>query len=169
MVESEPAGQPTKPFCLDEVAAVVRQLLASTEELDASDSELCATVRADLTTVLERLSPSKPEEAPKNLEHSYTEEMMHSMIEAVVVARQDGTIHSLNDAAQKLLDYEGLEIIGQPLSVLTDHLDETPEETQERGKILGELFSAGSLQDLAVRARSKDGLTIPMNVNVTLI
>jgi PAS domain S-box-containing protein len=169
MVEREPAGHPPKPSRLDEVAGEVRELLASTEELDQSDSEMCATIRGDLRTLLDRFSPSTADASTKNLDHSYTEEMMHSMIEAVVVARQDGTIHSLNDAAQKLLDYEGLEVIGKPLSVLTDNLEETPEETQERGKILGKLFSVGSLQNLAVRAKSKDGLTIPMSVNATLL
>jgi len=152
------------------MAATVRSLLDSVQEINIADAHpgTLTSLKRDLLTLLQKCAAPKQEEIDA-LQSSYTEETMHSMIEAVVVARQDGTIHSLNEAASKLLAYKGLEVIGQPLSILTSPIEETPQETQERGKLLGELFTNGCLQDLPVRAKSKEGLAIPMTVNVTLL
>ena len=174
MTKCEPSDEQTHSAKVEAVALEVRGLLESLAGFDVTAAAKAApekyqTLLDDLETLRLRLSDSPKTSKADALQNSYTEEMMHSMIEAVVVAKQDGTIHSLNDAAQKLLAYKGLEIVGQPLSVLTGPVEETPEETQERGKLLGELFTNGCLQDLPVRAQSKEGLVIPMSVNVSLL
>lgn len=99
----------------------------------------------------------------------YGPELLRNLLDAVVVANRDGTIHSINPAAKSLFEYEGPDVVGQPLTILAQVGDETPEQTGSRGQLLQELFTSGSLQGVHVSARSNSGTKIPLQLNATLM
>ena len=95
----------------------------------------------------------------------YTDNIIRSMTDTLIVISPDGHIETVNKAACTILGYEKKELIGQPFGkVISEEEEEEEEEEVFRGTKLAELVEKGSIVNMDVTYRAKDGRNIPMSL-----
>lgn len=62
---------------------------------------------------------------------NYTDQIIASMADALIVTTTKGTVKSINLAAQTLLEYAEAELINQPIEFVLSHLDQIGVESKE--------------------------------------
>jgi len=110
------------------------------------------------------------EEKSRELQEAkeFTDNIIASMVDALIVVDSLGNIRMVNKATLDLLGYQENEIIGKPVQLLLD--DESSRErlfwggTQRR-----RLFKASVVRDLEVDCRKKTGESIPMTFSGSTI
>jgi PAS domain S-box-containing protein len=87
----------------------------------------------------------------------YTDNIITSMIEALLVIGPDGTIHIVNVAVCLLLGYRKNELLGQPITIILP-----PQEPSE-DSWLHRLLSDGCISHMEITFVAKDGNHIPVS------
>jgi len=119
----------------------------------------------DRAQVLEELRRAK----------DYTDNIMRSMIDLLVVVAPDGRIVTVNQATCDRLGYAGHELIGQPASLLFCEEEEEEEEEEDptqhilsqealpvQRTVLRRLVKHGFIRNIEKSLRAKNGGTIPV-------
>ncbi len=109
-------------------------------------------------------------EAEKGLRRAkdYTDNIIRSMIDMLVVVAPDGRIVTINAATHTLLGYSEEELIGKPAGKLFCDDEETPPSFSShdvlpfKGAILERLISDGAISDVEKSLRTKNGQLIPV-------
>jgi len=96
----------------------------------------------------------------------YTDNIIKSMLDTLIVMNPDGTIRTVNHAMLNLLDYKEKELIGKPIgTILVEEEEEEEEEDIFRGTPLHQLIKRGSVEGLDITFRAKMGEKIPMSLS----
>jgi PAS domain S-box-containing protein len=88
---------------------------------------------------------------------NYTDNIITSMIEALLVIGQDGTIHTVNISACVLLGYQENELLGQPIAMIM------PLQEQFENSWLHRLLSDDYISHLETTFVAKNGHHIPVS------
>ncbi len=88
---------------------------------------------------------------------NYVDNIIHSMIDSLIVVNPDGTIGTVNRATLHLLGYEEHELLGQDITILFPQKKEL-----FSGKTYEELLQKSAIDLGEVTYRTKDGLSIPI-------
>ena len=151
------------------------QVEARTAGLAAMTAELVETNRKLREEINEH---NRAEEALRK-EKNYSQSIIRSMADMLVVISPDGAIATVNQAACNLLGYPEHELIGQPAKLLfeEDEDDEEEEDEEEdednpgpilsryclpvKRTVLCKLVKEGEVKNLEKALRTKRGETIP--------
>ncbi|MEW5767309.1 MAG: PAS domain S-box protein [bacterium] len=87
----------------------------------------------------------------------YTDNIIRSMLESLIVVSPDGIIQTVNAATRALLGYQEEELFGQPLEKIL-----AKEELPFKGAGVDDLIKKGVVQSLETIYLSKDGQEIPV-------
>ncbi|MCL4190653.1 MAG: PAS domain S-box protein, partial [Thermoguttaceae bacterium] len=127
-----------------------------------------------LLAALRDITQRKQMEDALRRERYYTESIVRSMADMLVVVTPDGRIATVNDATCRLSGYLEQDLIGQPATLL---FEEEEEEEEEEGTVqsfmsgfplpvnrtmLRRLAQAGFASNLEKRLRTKSGEKIPV-------
>jgi two-component system, sensor histidine kinase len=136
------------------------------------------TAKADIRTgdELERLGSSfnmmtenlRLSQAKIISAHEYTDNIIRSMNDSLVVTRPGGIIERVNKATLSLLGYEEKELIGSKLSIIltpTNIVGESIPDTDE----FVDIISRGYVNNLETTYRSKNGRLIPVLLSASLM
>ena len=91
----------------------------------------------------------------------FSDNIMKSMIDTLIVVDGDSTVLLINQATLSLLGYERDELIGKSVGVI---FAEDPENTTAQ-----KLAEENGPQDVEVRYQAKDGTVIPMSLNKSVM
>ncbi len=89
----------------------------------------------------------------------YTDSIVKSMIDALIVVNSDGRIERINQAALDLSGYFEAELIGKPVKVLFE------EEVLFREDLFKRLAAEGKARDYDMDLRTKNGEGIPVSLS----
>jgi PAS domain S-box-containing protein len=145
----------------------ISSLVVTTQQVAQGD----LTTRADISTgdELERLGRSF-NEMTETLRKSqgeiiaareYTENIIRSMNDTLLVASPDGTIERVNRATLSLLGYEEEELVGMPLGMIL-YPEGCRDGTMANGYDVAEIISRGFVRNVETIYRSKIGSFIPV-------
>src|SRR5262245_20567654 len=90
---------------------------------------------------------------------NYTGNILHSLMNAIIVVAPDGTIQAVNIAACRLLGYSEAELVGWPMSKILAASDST---SSDQGTGLADVIRHGALHSVEKVYRTKDGRSIPV-------
>jgi len=93
----------------------------------------------------------------------YTDNIVRSMIDTLIVADPDGVIKTVNRATLDLLGYTKKELIGKPVGMLFAEEEEEEEEMPFIGTRLKKLMKEGSVRDYNMTYKTKTGEKIPVS------
>lgn len=96
---------------------------------------------------------------------TFTENVIESMVDVLVVINPDGTIMTLNQAVLKLLGYNKDEIVGKPISTIFFRKDKDFFDTDE----LNLLVTGAFIKDLGISLCTKDDKEIPVSLSGSMI
>jgi PAS domain S-box-containing protein len=94
----------------------------------------------------------------------YVDNIIESMLDALIVADTDGKIRTVNKATCELLGYREEELIGHPLEMLLPAGD-----ALGKGKRLEELIAKGGLTNYETSLEARDGKKIPVLFNESMM
>ena len=89
----------------------------------------------------------------------YTDNIIKSMIDTMLVVNPDGKIQTINPATVELLGYKEDELIGQPVATIFAEEEVTP----FKGTRMKKLIEEGSIRDYDMIYRTKSGEKIPVS------
>jgi len=93
----------------------------------------------------------------------YTENIIKSMLDALIVINPDGKIRSINQAAADILGYKEEELINKSFgTIIAEEEEEEEEGIPFVGTRLKKLIKAGSISNYEVNFKNKDGNKIPV-------
>lgn len=95
----------------------------------------------------------------------YTDSIIASMIDSLIVVNPNGTIRRVNKATLDLLGYAEVELIGQPVGMIFA----AAEEELFKGTRLRKLIQEGSVQDFEMTYKTKSGEKIPVSFSGSVI
>jgi len=105
-------------------------------------------------------------EAEKNQIRESLENIIRSMLEALVVVEPDGRIMRVNRALVDLLGWQEEELIGKPLGKLFAGADEDiAQETRKFARLL----KASTVQEVEMLWRRPDGSNVPVSFNASIM
>ncbi len=87
----------------------------------------------------------------------YTDNIIKSMIDTLIVVSPDAMIQTINKATSDLLGYKKEELIGKPVATIF-----AEEERTFKGTELRKLIKRGSMSNYEVNFKTRDGNKIPM-------
>jgi PAS domain S-box-containing protein len=90
---------------------------------------------------------------------NYTENILRSLMNALIVVAPDGTIQAVNAAACNLLGYSEAELAGWPMTKILATSDAA---NPEQGTGLADVIRHGALHSVEKVYRTKDGRSIPV-------
>ena len=90
----------------------------------------------------------------------YTDNIIKSMIDTLIVADPDGKIKTVNKATSDLLGYTEDELIGKPVGMIF-----AEEESIFKGTKLKKLIEEGSVRDYDIKYRTKKGDVVPVSLS----
>ena len=102
------------------------------------------------------------------LAKDYTDNILKSMIDTLIVVDPQAKIKSVNQATCDLLGYKEEEIIGKDVSLIFTEEEEEEEEEEERifrGTRFQRLLKEGSIMNYALTYRTKAGEAIPVSLS----
>lgn len=136
------------------------------------------TARADIRTgdELERLGGSfnmmtetlRMSQGKIIAAHEYTDNIIRSMNDSLVVTSPDGVMERVNRATLSLLGYEEQELIGSQLSIILSStwlVGNTISDSNE----FADIISRGYVNNLETTYRAKDGRLIPVLLSASLM
>jgi len=136
------------------------------------------TAKADISTgdELERLGKSfnLMTETLRNTQmeittaKEYTENIIRSMNDTLVVTNPDGNIERVNRATQDLLGYQESELIGKPLRTIISN-PATNENAGAFNNDFIDIISTGYVYKMETTYRAKDGTLIPMLLSASVM
>src|SRR5262245_51246795 len=88
-----------------------------------------------------------------------TENILRSLMNAIIVVAPDGTIQAVNIAACRLLGYSEAELVGWPMSKILAASDST---SSDQGTGLADVIRHGVLHGVEKVYRTKDRHSIPV-------
>jgi PAS domain S-box-containing protein len=94
--------------------------------------------------------------------YRYLASILESMLDAVIVVKPGGAIHTVNRAALELLGYAEEEIIGQSVGTIFED-----DDLKDAG--LAQLVHAGAVRDVELTLVAKSGERIPVVFNGSVI
>jgi PAS domain S-box-containing protein len=100
----------------------------------------------------------------------YTDNIIKSMIDILIVIDPDGIIKTINIAALNLLGYEEKEIINKPMSILFEK--ESSKKTSNiifNDKAMKELIKNGSISNYEIECLTKSGKKIQVIINGSVL
>ncbi len=109
--------------------------------------------------VVRDITEHKKAEEEIVLARDYTDNIIRSMADMLIVIDPDGKIRTINRAAGELLGYKEDELVGQPV----DRILAPGTRTPFSGKGLKELAEKGSIHDWDMTYRAKGGEHIPVS------
>ncbi|QTA87352.1 PAS domain S-box protein [Desulfonema magnum] len=95
----------------------------------------------------------------------YTENIIKSMNESLIVINPEGDIESVNQAATDFLKYSKEELIGRPVGIIFEEEEEEEEEEVFfvfKGKGLDELIQEGNISGAETILRTRQGGKVPV-------
>ena len=117
-----------------------------------------ANVLADIT---ERKQAEEALLAAKD----YTENIIKSMLDTLIVINPDGKIRSINEATAVLLGYKEAELIGKPFGTIVAEEEEEEEGIPFIGTRLRELIKEGFIKEYGMTYKTKLGEMIPVSLS----
>jgi two-component system, sensor histidine kinase len=87
----------------------------------------------------------------------YTDNIITSMLEALLVMTPDGTMQTVNTAVCLLLGYQDSELLGQPMAMIF------PPQAASEEAWLDRLLSSGCIKDVVTTFVTKDGRHLPVS------
>ena len=90
---------------------------------------------------------------------NYTENILRSLMNALIVVTPDGTIQAVNVAACSLLGYSEAELVGWPMTKILSISDIA---SPDQGTGLADVIRHGALRSVEKVYRTKDGRSIPV-------
>jgi PAS domain S-box-containing protein len=158
-----------------------RRLTRPISILDVTTQMVAAgdlTARADIRTgdELERLGSSfnmmtetlRLSQEKIIAAHEYTDNIIRSMNDSLVVTKPDGVIERINRATLALLGYEEQELIGSQLSTILSStwlVGNTISDSNE----FADIISRGYVNNLETTYRARDGRLIPVLLSASLM
>jgi len=100
--------------------------------------------------------------------HEYTDNIIRSMNDSLVVTRPDGVMERLNSATLALLGYEEKELIGNNLSIILSSTGIVGETIPESNEFV-DIISRGYVNNLETIYRAKNGRLIPVLLSASLM
>jgi PAS domain S-box-containing protein len=91
----------------------------------------------------------------------YTDNIIQSMVDTLIVVNPDATIRTVNQAILDLLGYTEQELIGKPIGRIL--AEEEEEEALFKGTRLDKLIQEGAVKDYELTYRTKGGERIPVS------
>ena len=132
----------------------------SLEKIKTNDEvEDCADSFRDM------VSNTRAKQAEILEQYAYTETIISSMIDTLIVVDPDGAIKTVNQATLDLLGYAKKELIGQPVGMLFA----AEEEFFFRRAGLRKLIRAGSLRNFDLTYVTKQGENIPVTFSGSVL
>src|SRR3989338_5654094 len=106
--------------------------------------------------------------AEKALEEAkeFTDNIIKSMIDTLIVVDPQGTIRAVNQATEKLLGYESRELIGRPVEMLLAGKEESLILKCDEQKVV---FKEGEVCNYSMNYRAKNGDIIPVSFSGALM
>jgi len=159
-------------FVSRSVSAPIRKLHKGTEEIGRGDlGYRVGTDAKDEIGQLSRAFDMMTGNLSKSLDEliaakDYTDKIVRSMIDTLIVADPDGMIKTVNRATLDLLGYTKKELIGRPVGLLFAEEEEEEEEEEEMlfiGTRLKKLIKEGSVRDYDMTYKTKLGEKIPVS------
>ena len=118
-----------------------------------------------------QLANTQAEMEAKSAELERTKEFLNnvidSMLNALVVADEKGTIKMANKALMKLLGYSEDELLGKSLTLL--HGNRSGLALDPGSGLWGELLKQGSIRDVEMVWQSKSGVQVPVLVSAGVV
>ncbi len=96
---------------------------------------------------------------------AYTDSIISSMADSLVVVDRDGKIRYVNKSGLQLLGYAENELIG----ISADEILLNPEEEPGLNKYLEQVYEKGLIYNVGLSYVSKDGTPIPINMNAAVM
>ncbi|MBF0467547.1 MAG: response regulator, partial [Desulfamplus sp.] len=90
----------------------------------------------------------------------YTENIIRSMTDILIVMSPDGDIQKINPAGARLLGYKESELVGQPAGYIFEY-------NPFKDEMLEELMKKGSITNMEMDYRDVDGRKIPMILSIS--
>jgi diguanylate cyclase (GGDEF)-like protein/PAS domain S-box-containing protein len=136
------------------IASSLEQLSDSTDRISQGDYTMpVLALRNDEIGDLQRaVDQMRQSLADTTITRNYLDHVLNSMVDAVFVARNDGTIEFTNLAAQRLTGADAEALAGQPIATLLHAPDGSDEEKLKRATDAGEAV-----------LRTASGQTIPVS------
>ncbi|MCG8417310.1 MAG: ATP-binding protein [Proteobacteria bacterium] len=98
--------------------------------------------------------------------HRYTENIVSSMVDALIVVKRDVVVASANRAAYRLLGYRRRQLIGLPLAQFLDFPGDRPGTRKTTvGAYLARVIAVGLLRDVEAILVANDGTRIPVAIS----
>jgi PAS domain S-box-containing protein len=158
-----------------------RRLTKPISILDITTQQVAAgdlTARADIRTgdELERLGNSfnmmtetlRLSQGKIIAAHEYTDNIIRSMNDSLVVTRPDGVMERVNMATLALLGYEEKELLGNHLSIILPSTGLVGELNPDSNGF-ADIISKGYINNLETTYRAKDGRFIPVLLSASLM
>ncbi|GAF68386.1 unnamed protein product, partial [marine sediment metagenome] len=124
----------------DEIGELAKSFTRMTENLKRTRDELIAT-------------------------KDYTDNIIKSMVDTLIVVDPDGKIRTVNKATSEFLGYTEKELINQPVGTIIakEEEEEEEEEVPFKGTRLKKLIAEGSIRDYDMTYKTKTGEKIPVS------
>ena len=142
----------------DEAGQLSRAFDTMTQHLKESTT----SIESLIIEIAERKKAEDAIAAAKN----YTENIIKSMFDTLIVINPDGKIRSINEATAVLLGYEEEELIGKPFGTI---VAEEEEEGIFKDGHLEKLIGEGSVRDYELSYKAKDGRVVPVLLSGALM
>jgi PAS domain S-box-containing protein len=100
--------------------------------------------------------------------HEYTDNIIRSMNDSLVVTRPDGVMERVNRATLALLGYEETELIGSQFSMILSSTGIAGEAVPDSNEFV-EIISRGYVNNLETTYRARDGRLIPVLLSASIM
>jgi len=98
---------------------------------------------------------------------TFTDNVIRSMVNSLVVADRDFMISTANDACCQLLGYDRAELLGKPIGTI--FADGAPNPFQRGSEVWHRRRAAGSTTGLETSLKTRAGEEIPVSLNVSVM
>ena len=98
---------------------------------------------------------------------TFTDNVIRSMVNSLVVADRDSMISTANDACCQLLGYDRAELLGKPIGTI--FADGAPNPFQRGSEVWHRRRAAGSTTGLETSLKTRAGEEIPVSLNVSVM
>ena len=139
--------------------------------IDESEDTMLDGLSSAVALVVEQATVQKSLREEKD----YTQNIIRSMADMLVVVAPDGTIATVNEATCQSLGYPERELIGQPATLLLEEEEEEEEEEEDTAQsilrhyplpvkrtVLQRLVKQGAVTNVEKSLRTKSGERIPV-------
>ncbi len=145
---------------IEEYSETLEESVAErTEELSKTVAKLTDFRDATIYMLTDLDKTTKALEKAKD----YTDNIIKSMIDTLIVVDSDGKIKTINRATEELLGYKGDELIGQSVGMMFE--EEEEEDLLFKGTRLEKLLKEGSVRDYDMAYLTKGKERIPVDFN----